>query len=298
MGRMAGSQDADEDADEAARSQANLIAFCRAVTRWSERGALEDDGDGVVLCAGGSWIPMVGNSAFRTGETVPASEVPRRAAAFYGGMGRGFCIKVRDTGQDDDLRAACAGAGMQTFGEPVPEMLRRRRLPDLAPPDGIVLSRVDDEAGVRAAVDVNGQAYATYGLPPEAQADLFDRPAALLDDPAVHVVLARRGGGTRGGGGGGDSDGGDGGDGEPVATAMIYESDGVAGVQWVGTVPEARGLGLGALVTTWVTNLAFDRGASTVNLQASPMGEPVYLRLGYETIFRYSECVRWAQPTA
>lgn len=285
MGRMAGPHDAD-DADAAARSQANLIAFCRAVTRWSGRGALEDDGDGIVLCAGGSWIPMVGNSAFRTGETVPAAEVPGRAAPFYGGMGRGFCIKVRDTGQDDDLRAACADAGMQTFGEPVPEMLCRRRLPDLAPPDGIVLSRVDDEAGVRAAVDVNGQAYATYGLPPEAQADLFDRPASLLDDPAVHVVLARRGG-TGGGG-----------DGEPVATAMIYESDGVAGVQWVGTVPEARGLGLGALVTTWVTNLAFDRGASSVNLQASPMGEPVYLRLGYETIFHYSEYVRWAEPAA
>ena len=77
---------------------------------------------------------------------------------------------------------------------------------------------------------------------------------------------------------------------------MVYESDGVASVQWVGTVPSARGLGLGALVTTWVTNLALDRGASSVNLQASPMGEPVYLRLGYETIFHYSEYVRWARP--
>ena len=72
----------------------------------------------------------------------------------------------------------------------------------------------------------------------------------------------------------------------------------MASVQWVGTVPSARGLGLGALVTTWVTNLAFDRGASSVNLQASPMGEPVYLRLGYETIFHYSEYVRWAKPPA
>jgi hypothetical protein len=265
-----------DEAAEAARCQANLIAFCRAVTRWSGRGAL-DERDGVVLCASGSWIPMMGNSAFRVDERVPAAEVAARAAAFYGAMGRGFCIKVRDTGQDDDLRAACADAGMETFGEPVPEMLCRRRLPDLAPPDGVELRAVEDEAGVRAFSGVNGQAYATYGLPPETQADLFDRPTALLEDPAAHVVVAWRAG-------------------EPLATAMVYESDGVAGVQWVGTVPSARALGLGAVVTTWVTNLAFDRGASTVNLQASPMGEPVYRRLGYETIFRYAEHVRWARP--
>jgi GNAT superfamily N-acetyltransferase len=156
-------------------------------------------------------------------------------------------------------------------------MLCRRRLPEVAPPEGIQLSRVDDEAGVRDFVDVNGQAYATYGMPPEALADLFETPGALLDDPATHIVLARRGA-------------------EALATAMVYESDGVAGVQWVGTVPAARSLGLGALVTTWVTNLAFDRGAAWVNLQASPMGEPVYLRLGYETIFRYREYVRWGRP--
>ena len=47
----------------------------------------------------------------------------------------------------------------------------------------------------------------------------------------------------------------------PVATAMIYESDGVASVQWVGTIPAARKSGLGALVTTVVTNLAFERDA-------------------------------------
>jgi GNAT superfamily N-acetyltransferase len=108
-------------------------------------------------------------------------------------------------------------------------------------------------------------------------ADLFDEPEALLDDPAAHLVVARRGA-------------------EPIATAMVYESHGVAGVQWVGTVPSARALGLGTLVTTYVTNLAFDRGASSVNLQASPMGESVYLRLGFETIFYYRDYVRWAQP--
>ena len=79
---------------------------------------------------------------------------------------------------------------------------------------------------------------------------------------------------------------------------MAYESDGVASLQWVGTVPDARGMGLGALVTVESTNLAFDHGVSSVSLQASPMGESVYRRLGYETIFRYGEYVRWPKPPA
>ena len=70
-------------------------------------------------------------------------------------------------------------------------------------------------------------------------------------------------------------------------------------------MPAARGQGLGALVTTAVTNLAFARGAASVTLQASPMGEPVYRALGYEPIYRalgyetlyhYTELVRWPRP--
>ncbi len=79
---------------------------------------------------------------------------------------------------------------------------------------------------------------------------------------------------------------------DPVATALVYESDGAATVQWVGTLPGARTSGLGALVTVWVTNLAFRRNASSVSLQASPMGAPIYLKLGYETVHHHVEYVR------
>jgi GNAT superfamily N-acetyltransferase len=143
--------------------------------------------------------------------------------------------------------------------------------------DGVAVERVEDEAGIADCVAVNAEAYATYGMPSEVLPELFDNAAALVDDPAAHVVVARR-------------------DGDAVATAMTFESDGVASVQWVGTVSAARGSGLGALVTTAVTNLAFERGATSVTLQASPMGEPIYRSLGYETVYRYSEFVRWPKP--
>ena len=66
---------------------------------------------------------MVGNSAFRVPTTVPADEVPKRAAddAFFGGMGRGFCIKVRDTVQDEDLRAALRRRGLRPSARPYPK---------------------------------------------------------------------------------------------------------------------------------------------------------------------------------
>jgi hypothetical protein len=258
---------------EAIEGHRALIAFNRALTRYATRGALQEDG-GVVLCAGGSWIPVVGNVAFRTHEDVEPGEVVARAKAFFGQLGRGFTVMVRNDGSDEDLRAAGLDAGLDPFGDGAPQMLVRERLPDPSTVEGLELRPVDDVAGVHAFAAVNGAAYATYGMPDDVPARLFDRESEVLNDPFVHPVVAWRGQ-------------------EPVAAAMVYESDGAATVQWVGTVPHERGTGLGALVTVWATNLAFDRGASSCTLQASVMGEPVYRRLGYETIYRYEDLVLW-----
>jgi hypothetical protein len=70
-------------------------------------------------------------------------------------------------------------------------------------------------------------------------------------------------------------------------------ADGVGCLQWVGTRTDAQHLRLGQLVTVWATNAAFEMGASSCTLQASPMGEPLYARLGYETIYHYRDYVRW-----
>ena len=129
----------------------------------------------------------------------------------------------------------------------------------------------------RTSSTVNAEAYATYGMPAEVLPELFDRAAAVVEDPSAHVVVARRAG-------------------EAIATAMVFESDGVASLQWVGTVPAARTQRARRAGHHAATNLAFERGASSCTLQASPMGEPVYRALGYETIYRYSEYARWPRP--
>ncbi len=134
---------------------------------------------------------------------------------------------------------------------------------------------MDDAAGVGDFVTVNAEAYAVYGMPSDVIADMFDRPDAVLADPALAMVVAYR-------------------EEAPVAAALVYVSDGTASLQWVGTRSEARGLRLGEAVTVWTTNEAFERGAGSCTLQASVMGAPLYRKLGYETLYRYAEYVRWS----
>jgi ribosomal protein S18 acetylase RimI-like enzyme len=265
-------------ATESQLGHRTLIEFNRAMTRWGSGGAL-DERCGAVLCAGGTWIPVVANGAFRSRESLSGVELVARADAFFAALGRGFTVKVRDTGEDKDLRAACQAAGLEAFGDAVPEMICFTALPDAPPIDGVSVRVIDDEAGLRDFVTVNAEAYGTYGMPPEVVNDLFDETARVLEDPAASIIVAHRGE-------------------EPVATAMTYESDGVASLQWVGTVPASRATGLGSLLTTLATNIAFEHGASSCSLQASPMGEPIYRKLGYETVYNYREYVRWPTPPA
>ena len=170
-------------------AQRNLIAFNRALTRWSTRGALQEDGR-AVLCAGGTWIPVVANGAYREDDSMPGDELIARADAFFGAMARGYSIKVRDNGQDEDLRAACLAAGLDAFGDATPEMLCPSPLPDGDLPVGVEVRWVDDEAGLRDFLAVNAVAYATYGMPGEVIGDLFD---------ATCSRARRRGGAPRGG---------------------------------------------------------------------------------------------------
>lgn len=68
---------------------------------------------------------------------------------------------------------------------------------------------------------------------------------------------------------------------EPVSTSSAVVSDGLVGVYAVATSPRARGRGYGEALT-WAA-VAADP-ALPATLQASEMGEPVYRRMGFETI--------------
>lgn len=260
-----------DDAELARLAHLNFAAFGRDSTMWSRSGRLLE-AEGVLLAAGGSDFPVLCNAAARLDDRVPAAEVLDRADAWFGELGRGYTVMTRDLPVDADLAAEAERRGLLAVVTP-PEMICRQRLPERELPTGVELRWVRDEAGIAEFVAVTAGAYASLGMPPEVVPAMIE-PGPLVLEPHIHTVVAHL-------------------DGEPVAAAQTLLSHGIAGVYWVGTLEAARGKGLGEAVTRAVTNRAFDRGALANSLQASPMGEPLYPRMGYETIYRYTGYTRF-----
>lgn len=75
--------------------------------------------------------------------------------------------------------------------------------------------------------------------------------------------------------------------GQRVTTCILYESDNVAGIYHVSTVPEFRGRGFGAAVSAFAVREGFQRGCDLSSLQATPMGFPVYLKMGFRYVLDY-----------
>ena len=201
-----------------------------------------------------------------------------RADAFFARRKRGYTVKVRESGEDADLQEACEAHGLVAFGDPIPQMICRRRL-----------ERTDPPPTCRCARSATRWAWPTS--PPSTRT------------PTPPTGCRPRCSWTCSTGPDGCS---------PVRRPASWWATGAAGrspprcpssaTAWAACngsarCADARHLSLGRLVTEWATNAAFDRGATSVTLQSSAMGEPLYARLGYETQYHYREYVRWEPPT-
>lgn len=259
-------------ADLARLGHRNLIKFWRESTHWGQTGEFCETDRMLLFATGSSALPGY-NGAFRLVPDVAARDLLDASDDFFLSLGRGYSIKVRDTGEDDDLRAGCRQRRMVSFGAGSAAMALSGRPPAHVLPPGVDIREVTTEADVAAFIGVNQLAYSSYGTPPEEVEAMFSRPAGLLASRAVVSVVARS-------------------DGLPIAAAQTFLSDGIGGIYWVGTVPEMRGRGIGDWVSRAATNTVFDRGGDASILQASPMAEPIYRVMGYETLYRYQTYVR------
>jgi ribosomal protein S18 acetylase RimI-like enzyme len=251
------------------------LNYAEAMRELARRaGGVVHDEDGLLAFVGAHPLPVLCNGVMRTGSRLDAGEVLARANRFFTGHGRGYSVLIR-AHADEDLRAAAAAAGLIEMGD-TPGMVLDHRLPDSPPPAGVTLRRVETAADAAAFADVMGSAYATYGMPPDVAPQLFAR-LETLTAPHIAAFLALV-------------------DGAAAAGAMVIVTHGVAGVYWVGTKPAARGRGLAELCTRAVGNAGFDLGARIAALQASPMGEPVYRRMGYFDVTSYPYLVQLTPP--
>jgi ribosomal protein S18 acetylase RimI-like enzyme len=228
-------------------------------------GAQVDGGEALetangLLYAARSDFPVMANGA------VPyAGGDPRALAAtgaeWFAERRRGFTLFARSREEDD----AATAAGMGLVIGRYPAMVLRSRLPDPAVPEGVELRAVTDEAAARVYTTVADAAFVSLGMPSGVIGDMG--PAGFLaPDTAAFVAFA---------------------EGRAVAVASAVVARGIAGIQWVGVLEEARGRGLAVAVTAAAANAGFDLGADCAWLEASHMGEPVYLRMGFEEVFSY-----------
>ncbi|MEF9934661.1 MAG: hypothetical protein RSA01_08500 [Clostridium sp.] len=74
---------------------------------------------------------------------------------------------------------------------------------------------------------------------------------------------------------------------KPVATGAVVNNGDTAGIYYIATLEEYRGKGLGQFVASETTNMGFNKGANLVVLQASSLGESVYVKINYNTVSYY-----------
>ena len=137
--------------------------------------------------------------------------------------------------------------------------------PAPTPPE-LTLRPVRSPADCRAYHDVMTDAWSVYGETFESTAP--PPRAERLIGGSKQAVLAWR-------------------EGVAVAGATLYLSHGIGGIGWVGTRRDAVGRGYGAAVTWAVVQEGLHRGVALLSLQASPLGEPVYRRMGFTTPSHY-----------
>lgn len=250
----------------------NVAHATRIHTRWQPAAKCLEL-NGVLLHQG--TLPLAipfQNCVLRLDQAVTPEQVVMQADAFFGGASSNPYTVITMSRQDVDLDAHLAGHGFTAQAD-LPAMLvaSKVEMPRITPHWRVDLLSNTDE--IPAFIDVAAKSFASLGLPAFLTPSYFVDPTGLLA-PDIHIALARNEQGLT------------------AACAMVMHTGDVAGVYWVGTLPEARGHGLAAACTAAVTNLALEHGAKAVTLQASHMGEATYKRLGYK---EYGRLTRWVR---
>ena len=131
-------------------------------------------------------------------------------------------------------------------------------------PRGSTIRRVADAAGIDVHREVS-----TAGFGSDIAVARGTACSALLDRPECVLYLGYQG----------DT---------PVVSGLGWRTGRTIGVFSIATIESARRRGYGAAMTARVMVDGVAAGCDVAALQASEMGRPIYERLGFRTVVRYS----------
>jgi GNAT superfamily N-acetyltransferase len=239
-----------------ARCHENSIEAYRLFARTTPRGRIEEH-NGLVLidcCATDS----MGNVAVVTAAPRESRRVIEEAAAFFAANGSPWLLLVLPEAATA-LEGAARDAGLRYEGrfpglllDPIPEQIP-------PPPKGVKVHRVDTVEELQVFERTASRAY-------EVESGPVYREWLTYPGFSFHLAYCRD---------------------EPVATATLVASHGVAGIVYVGTVPEARRRGFGRAAVWAAIEEGRRQGLRTSALWATPMGRAMYERMGFRPITEY-----------
>lgn len=255
------------DRDAALEIQRTALAEWIGALAESSPGSMRFERDGITACA----LPVCPERSIANSVTYadPAALLGRLddLATFYDDAGiEAWTVWVPEV--EPGTAAALERAGHAFDGQPMAMTLE---LADWQPPD---VGDLDWDSDASPA-DLGRLNDLAYGLSEEE-----GLARALVDTPERwHLHQARI-------------------DGEVACVLGTIEHRGSdLGIYFVATAPEFRRRGLCSRLMGVVLDQGRQRGLATSSLQASPMGEPIYSRLGYRPAFRLAMYER-RRPTA
>ena len=251
-----------------AREHENWIAYLTGVVRCAG-GAKVTRAGGVVTILTGLPMDWFNQVLVEGNEASPARILASVAQARQ--RGNHFVVRLRD-GIDDRVIPILTQAGLTPAGHETstPGMVAfpidlAATVPQ-APPE-LEIRRVTDGAGMKVHRRVVTAGFGSHPTVARGTActDLLERPEC-----AIYVGYA---------------------DGTPVVSGLGWRTGRTIGVYSIATSPSARRRGFGAAMTARVVADGVAAGCDAAALQASEMGRPIYERLGFRAVVRYTAYV-------
>jgi ribosomal protein S18 acetylase RimI-like enzyme len=257
-----------DEADLLARMDANYFRSWSLLTAGSAGHEVVEQ-DGLLLTSGASHSAAF-NLAYFWVSRRPLAERIEEMQAYFERRKRFYLVRFR-AGAVPGIEDALAAAGYERAGlADIPAMVLTAR--DLPGPNSEL-----EIVGCRSDADLEAWAKTMspgYGVSRELAASFTNPVRAGVIDYELYLGRIRS---------------------EPVATAGLVLTHGVAGIYLVSTLAPHRRRGHGEAMTWHAVRRGLELGARCASLQPSAMGRALYERMGFREVgaYRTYEARRW-----